>query len=187
VVVRGPHGVNYALYERKSPPFDGFPIGGLSRAFNSMRMVKDQPRSLAWYRDLLGLEVLFDAPFTDPEARVNNFSVPANLATTLVRRAAVVQPVLPGEAGRIEVMQFEGFTGRDLSAHASLPNLGIISVRYPVRDLEGYLAMLEAASIVPEMEASGITIEGLRGSGAAVHIAAVRDPDGNLTEFYHAR
>jgi catechol 2,3-dioxygenase-like lactoylglutathione lyase family enzyme len=150
-------------------------------------MVKDQPRSLAWYRDLLGLEVLFDAPFTDPEARVNNFSVPANLATTLVRRAAVVQPVLPGEAGRIEVMQFEGFTGRDLSAHASLPNLGIISVRYPVRDLEGYLAMLEAASIVPEMEASGITIEGLRGSGAAVHIAAVRDPDGNLTEFYHAR
>ncbi len=187
VVVRAPHGVNYALYERKSPPFDGFPIGKLSRAFNTMRMVKDQPASLAWYRDRLGLEVLFDAPFTDPEARVNNFSVPANLATSLVRRAAVVQPVLPGEAGRIEVMQFEGFEGRDFSEHAALPNLGIISVRYPVRDLKGYLAMLEAASIAPEMEGSAIPIEALRGGGAATHIAAIRDPDGNLTEFYDAR
>ncbi len=44
----------------------------------------------------LGLQTLFDAPFTDPEPRANNFSVPANLAMTLVRRAAVVQPVLPG-------------------------------------------------------------------------------------------
>ncbi len=182
VVIRGPHGVNYALYEREAPAFTGFPVGRLSQAFNTMRMVKDQPASLAFYRDTLGLDVLFDAPFTDPEPRSNNFSVPANLATTLVRRAAVVQPELPGETGRIEVMQFEGFEGRDLSAHASPPNLGIISVRYPVALLGEYYSYLEGQGIEFAYAADQISVPGL----GQVDMIAVRDPDGSLTEFYHA-
>jgi catechol 2,3-dioxygenase-like lactoylglutathione lyase family enzyme len=182
VVIRGPHGVNYALYERKAPPFDAFPVGKLSRAFNAMRMVKDQPASLAFYRDLLGFGVLFDAPFTDPEPRANNFSVPANLATSLVRRAAVAQPALPGETGRIEVMEFEGFEGRDFSAYASPPNLGILSLRYPVRDLEAYLEKLAARGLEPEYRSEQARIEGI----GTVAVAAIRDPDGNLTEFYDA-
>ncbi|HSJ79011.1 MAG TPA: VOC family protein [Erythrobacter sp.] len=183
VVIRGPHGVNYALYQRKAPPFTGFQVGLLSQAFNTMRMVRDQPASVTWYRDRLGLKTLFDAPFTDPEPRANNFSVPANLATTLVRRAAVVQPNLPGEDGRIEVMQFEGFEGRDYSAHAAPPNLGIISVRYPVRELAAYTAYLAANGVAPVYAAKAVTITG---NGTA-DLIAVRDPDGNLTEFYHAR
>ena len=181
VVIRGPHGVNYALYERAAPPFEGFPVGRLSQAFNTMRMVKDQPASLAFYRDRLGFGVLFDAPFTDPEPRSNNFSVPANLATKLVRRAAVAQPVLPGEDGRIEVMAFEGFSGRDLSQAASPPNLGIISVRYPVRDLAGYRAFLAEKGITPVYAHNTVAIGGI----GTAEIFAVRDLDGNLTEFYH--
>jgi len=183
VVIRGPHGVNYALYQRKAPPFTGFRVGRLSQAFNTMRMVRDQPSSVAWYRDRLGLKTLFDAPFTDPAPRANNFSVPANLATSLVRRAAVVQPILPGEDGRIELMQFEGFEGRDYSAHASPPNLGIISVRYPVSDLSAYTLFLEAAGVAPVYAATRVAFAG---TGSA-DLMAVRDPDGNLTEFYHAR
>ncbi|MEM6909457.1 MAG: VOC family protein [Pseudomonadota bacterium] len=183
VVVRGPHGVNYALYERRAPPFEGFPLGKLSQAFNTMRMVKNQRDSLAWYRDLLGLKVLFDAPFTDPAPRANNFSVPANLATKLVRRAAVVQPRLPGEAGRIELMEFEGFEGRDFSSYASPPNLGIISVRYPVSRHAPYREQLEQNGLTITHSADDVTVPGL----GAVSIFAVRDPDGNLTEFYHAK
>ncbi|MFM7404586.1 MAG: VOC family protein, partial [Erythrobacter sp.] len=182
VVIRGPHGVNYALYQRASPPFDAFPVGRLSQAFNTMRMVRDQPEALAFFRDRLGFGVLFDAPFTDPEPRPNNFSVPANLATTLVRRAAVSQPVLPGEGGRVEVMQFEGFAGRDLSAHASPPNWGIISVRYPAARLGAYRALLEASGVSAAHEANDVPVGGL----GTLDLVAVRDPDGNLTEFYHA-
>jgi len=182
VVIRGPHGVNYALYERKAPAFDAFPVGSLSRAFNAMRMVEDQPEALAFYRDTLGFGVLFDAPFTDPEPRSNNFSVPANLATTLVRRAAVAQPVLPGETGRVEVMEFEGFEGRDFSEYASPPNLGILSLRYPVRDLDAYLETLADRGVEPQYESDAAIIPGI----GTVAIAAVRDPDGNLTEFYDA-
>ena len=183
VVVRGPHGVNYALYQREAPPFEGFPVGRLSQAFNTMRMVKDQPASIAWYRDVLGLKVLFDAPFTDPEARANNFSVPANLATSPVRRAAVAQPELPGETGRIEVMQFEGFEGRDFSEFASPPNFGIISVRYPVEHFEEYRQHLERRGAAPEYLATNLPVDGL----GTVKLMAVRDPDGSLTEFYDAQ
>ncbi len=182
VVVRGPHGVNYALYEREAPPFEEFPVGPLSQAFNTMRMVKDQPASLAFYRDHLGFGVLFDAPFTDPEARSNNFSVPANLATSLVRRAAVAQPVLPAETGRVEVMQFEGFEGRDFSSFASPPNLGIISVRYPVSDFDAYKEALEARGLSIEYSANAVPI----GALGTLDIFAVRDGDGNITEFYDA-
>jgi len=189
VVIRAPHGVNYALYERKSPAFTGFPLGRLSQAFNTMRMVKDQSASLAWYRDRLGMKTLFDAPFTDPEPRANNFSVPANLATTLVRRAAVVQPVLPtkdggGEDGRIELMEFEGFEGRDYSAHASPPNLGILSVRYPVRDLARYRAMLKSNGVTPAYSADAVGVAAL-GDTLNKDMIALRDADGNLTEFYN--
>lgn len=180
VVIRGPHGVNYALYQRQSPPFDAFRVGRLSQAFNSMRMVRDQPAALAFYRDTLGFKVLFDAPYTDPEPRPNNFSVPANLATSLVRRAAVAQPVLPEETGRVEVMQFEGFSGRDLSAHAVPPNLGIISVRYPVTRLAAYRAELERKGTPIAYAAANVSIGGI----GPVDLFAVRDPDGNLTEFY---
>jgi len=183
VVIRGPHGVNYALYQRAAPPFDGFPVGRLSQAFNTMRMVRDQPAALAFFRDRLGFGVLFDAPFTDPEPRSNNFSVPANLATTLVRRAAVTQPVLPGEDGRVEVMQFEGFVGRDLSTHASPPNWGIISVRYPVEQFGAYRALLVANGVAAAHEASDVPVSGL----GTLDLVAVRDADGSLTEFYHAR
>ncbi len=180
VVVRGPHGVNYAIYERSAPPFTDFAVGRLSQAFNTMRMVKDQPASLAWYRDILGFDVLFDAPYTDPEPRPNNFSVPSNLATTVTRQAAVAQPVLPGETGRIEVMEFVGFEGRDFSAHASPPNLGILSVRYPVRDCAGYLAHLSDEGIAFAYRADAVAVAGI----GTIDLAAIRDPDGNLTEFY---
>ncbi|MEL7197734.1 MAG: VOC family protein [Pseudomonadota bacterium] len=187
VVIRGPHGVNYAMYERKSPEFTGFPVGQLSQAFNTMRMVADQPASLAWYRDALGLQKLFDAPFTDPQPRSNNFSVPANMATSLIRRAAVVQPELPGEDGRIELMQFEGFDGRDFSSHASPPNLGIISVRYPVRQFAEYRAFIETNGVSIERATQRALIPLLGKGDAQVSLFAVRDPDGNLTEFYHAK
>lgn len=183
VVIRGPHGINYALYERREPPFSGFPVGSLSQAFNSMRMVRNQPASLDWYRNQLGFELLFDAPYTDDEERPNNFSIPPNLAVSIVRRAAVVQPVLPGEVGRIELMQFEGFTGRDFSTYASPPNFGIISVRYPVRDLVGYRAMLSSRDVRIVHAAERVQVGGI----GVIDLLAVRDPDGALTEFYEAR
>ncbi len=77
-------------------------------------------------------------------------------------------------------MQITGFSGHDHAGRASPPNLGILSVRYPVRDLAGYRATLEAKGVAIVYSGEDVTIDGL----GRVDLFAVRDPDGNLTEFY---
>ena len=171
VVLHGPDGFSIALYERASPPFTAYPLGPIARGFNSMRMVRDQRASVAFYRDKLGFSSAFDQDYLDPAPGPNNFSIPQNYADKIARRASAMYPA-PSEEGRIELMQFVGFTGRDVSADASPPNLGILSLRYPVSGLSAYRATLSARS-VPFVYASATML-------------AVRDPDGNLTEFYEA-
>jgi catechol 2,3-dioxygenase-like lactoylglutathione lyase family enzyme len=179
VVLIGPHGINLAVYQRRAPPFTAFPVGRISQGFNSMRMVRDQKAALAWYRNNLGFAMQFDSDYLDPAPQVTNFSVPINYSTTIPRRAAVVFP-LPGETGRIELMQFVGFEGRDFAAQASPPNLGIISVRYQVRGLADYRAAIAAKGVAIAYSAEDVAVGGL----GKIDLFAVRDPDGNLTEFY---
>ncbi len=179
VVLTGPHGINIAVYQRREPAFTAFPVGRISQAFNSMRMVRDQKAALAWYREKLGFGLHFDSDYLDPAPQVTNFSVPINLSTSIPRRAAVVHPKT-GETGRIELMQFVGFEGRDFAQHASPPNLGIISVRFPMKGLDSYRARLKERGVSIVFEAMNVPAPGM----GSANMFAVRDPDGNITEFY---
>lgn len=181
VVLTGPHGINIAVYERISPRFDGFPVGRVSQAFNSMRMVASKPAARNFYEQQLGFGVLFDGNSEPAEPARSNFGIPLNYTPQIKRSAAALQPA-SGETGRVEVMQIEGFTGTSQSAHASPPNLGITSIRYPVTDLAGYRASIIAKGVPIAYEGKAIRVAGL----GKVTLFAVRDPDGNLTEFYHA-
>lgn len=185
VVLTGPDGVNLALYQRVSPPFTAHPVGPISLAFNSMRMVRDQRAAVAFYRDKLGFSARFDADYLDPSPTVSNFSLPMNLTTTIVRRAAAMNPDT-GEVGRVELMQFVGLTGQDRSALASPPHLGVLSLRYPVRGLAGYAAGLRAKGVAIAYRGTGVAVPELAARGERTDLIAVRDPDGNLTEFYAA-
>ncbi len=181
VVLAGPDGFNVALYERSSPPFTAFPVGRMSQAFNAMRMVRDQQASAAWHRRVLGFATVFQTDFVDPAPTDGNFSIPRNYATRIVRRAAAMQPS-PGETGRVELMQFVGFEGRDMSTHATPPNLGILSLRFPVRDLAALRARVAREGGAIAYEAPDV-----RSGQRIAAMFAVRDPDGSLTEFYQAR
>lgn len=168
VVLQGPDGFQLAAYQRKSPPFTAFPVGLISQAFNSMRMVRDQRASVAFYKGL-GFKAVFDSDYVDPSPTPNNFSLPTNLTTSVVRRASALQPV-DGETGRVEVMQFVGLTGRDFSRRAHAPNLGILSVRYPVKQ----------SPISPMRGQRPVEVNGL----GRAFLYSWPDPDGNITEFY---
>ena len=179
VVLTGPHGIHIAAYERITPAFTAFPVGRVSQGFNAMRMVKNRAAARDFYRDTLGFEIVFDSATEPDQPAYSNLSIPFNLTPEVKRAAAALQPV-PGETGRVEVMQIEGLTGRDHASRASPPNLGILSVRYPVRDLAGYRAALRAKGVAIAFEADNAAITGI----GDVSIFALRDPDGNLTEFY---
>mgnify|MGYP002777885569 CR=1 FL=1 len=185
VVLTGPHGINFAVYERLSPPFTAFPLGPISQGFNAMRMVASKAAARDFYASTLGFGLVFDGDGTNaigdrPEP--SNFGIPLNYTMKALRAAAALNPV-PGETGRVEVMQITEFAGIPQGSRARAPNLGILSVRYPVRDLAGYRAALATRGATPVQAASAVNIPGL----GRVDLFAVADPDGNLTEFYHAR
>ena len=182
VVLTGPHGINLAVYERISPAFDAFPVGRISQGFNSMRMVKSRIVARDFYAKLLGFQIVFDSSSEPAEPAQSNFGIPYNYTPQIKRAAAALQPV-EGETGRVEVMQIDGFTGSDSAQYSSPPNLGIISVRYPVKGLWPYRKSLESKGVTAEFSGDAVSIKGIGAKGRA-HIFAVRDPDGNLTEFF---
>lgn len=178
VVLQGPDGFQLAAYERSSPPFTAFPLGSISQGFNSMRMVRDQRASVGFYGKL-GFKPVFDSDYRDPAPQASNFSLPHNLTTTVIRRASALQP-LDGETGRVEVMEFIGLAGKNAAPFARAPNLGILSVRYPVTDLVRYQAQIAERGVPAVQTARVVPIAGI----GRVDLFAVADPDGNLTEFY---
>ena len=179
VVLTGPHGIHVAAYERIIPEFTTFPVGRMSQGFNAMKMVKDRGIGRDFYNKKLGFGILFDSAAEPSEPAYSNLSIPFNYTAQIKRAAAALYPV-KGETGRVEVMQIEGFSGRDHSARAKPPNFGIISVRYPVKQLEKYRAFLKSNGVSSSYQAKKVSVAGL----GSVNIVAVQDPDGNLTEFY---
>ena len=50
VVLRGPDGINFGVYERVVPGLEGWPnIRKMSRPFNSMQIIKDRDATVAYY------------------------------------------------------------------------------------------------------------------------------------------
>lgn len=137
IVLRGPDSVNLAIYEWVAPKREDAPLrGAVSKAFNSMQMVSDIERSKAFYKDKLGFEELQAGSFLDPEDRATNFALPVNYATKIPRDYAILIPKgADTAAGRVELMQFRGFEGRDLSGRSSLSNFGIVTLFFPVSDV----------------------------------------------------
>lgn len=132
VVLRGPDGINIAVYERVKPLLEGWPtITRLSAPFNAMMMVADRDRSTSFWtkQASLGLGVIAEGRFLDPAPGPNNFAIPANLVTRIPRPFAIMGE--PGaETGRVEAMAFDGLSGRDFAAHARPPNFGLAMLRF---------------------------------------------------------
>jgi len=142
LVLRGPDGLNVAVYEWLAPPLPDAPAADtLSKAFNSMQMVADMAVARRFYVEQLGFEVIAEGEFMDPTDRPTNFALPVNFATRIPRAYCILIP--PGAdraAGRVELMAFPGFQGRDLSSRVSPVARGIQSLRFPVSNLDQRLS-----------------------------------------------
>ena len=187
VVLRGPDGVNLAIYERVKPPLTGWTtIRGLSSPFNAMQMVRDRDRARDFYVRVFGYEALSNAEFLDPKPGPNNFGVPANLVTSVSRRHAILGIGVAGlgdgaGARQMEVMQFVGLEGRDLADRARIPNYGIAALRFPTARLDERVRAAREGGyeVGPVSEA---TIDGW----GRVRVADVRSPDGATVQLVEA-
>ena len=178
-IVRGPDGVAFALIERLKPELEGWPnLKKFSRVFNSTQVVKDIQISHAFYRDVLGFQTYLEYRGASKGSGENVLGLPQNVAKKVERSVLILHPDKINE-GSVELLQFHGADGRDVSHLASPPNLGVVTVRFPVDDLEGLKKQLNKHAVKIESE----TQMNLSPYGS-VKVLAARSPDNTWLEFY---
>ena len=181
VIYRGPDGLQVQGYERLSPALPG-DIPNFSRMtgpFNVMQMVRDRDIAYAFFTDVLGFDTFyFGKPFTAPTPTPTPLGIPTNLTTSVAYGAGIVYP-RRGEFGRMEMIEIMGLDGNDYANRCHAPNLGILSVRFPVEDVIAAAATLDArgwaTSRVHELDVDPY---------GRWRMFDVRTPDGAVIQFF---
>lgn len=183
VVARGPDGLVLAIIEpRQSTEIDIPPAGTLSRVFNSTQMVRDMDAALAFYTGVLGWTALIDMVIDDAvEPGADVLGLPMPIARTLRRRVAIVHPDGRND-GSVELIAI-ALEGRDYGPRAVAPNVGLLSLRFPVGDAR---ALAQRITRAGHPLHAGPALLDLAGIGPAL-VIAVRTPEGALLEFFEPR
>jgi catechol 2,3-dioxygenase-like lactoylglutathione lyase family enzyme len=151
-----------------APPGDVVGVG------NFAHIVADLEKSLAFYRDVLGLEVgVQPTEFAPNEAIMKMGATEGGQS-----RIAVLK--VPGIALGIELIEY-----KDIAREAQRPRFydpGAANIALRVRDLDGLFARVEKYPGVKVLTAGGkpVTIETPNGT---LHAVFVQDPDGFVVEM----
>jgi len=184
VIFKGPDGIQIQGYDRLKPPLPkAFPqFERVSQPFNIMQMIKDRENSRKFFVDLLGFNTFFyGVPFTAKEEAVTPLGIPLNLTTKTKYRTAIYYPVA-GELGRVEMIEFMDIKGLDHSDKCKAPNLGLLSIKYPVEDIN------QTVEALKERGQGSINLNQakLKPYGD-ITIFSLSSPDGAVIEFYEQK
>ena len=135
-------------------------------------VVADMERSLAFYRDLLGMQVTFEADLTGDWIETVS-GLPGVWA-----RCVFCRP--PGGGMRFELLQYQTPPGLSLPENSLANTLGLRHVALEVDDLDSLYARLHAAG-VPFV--SGPVTVPFSVAGVRKRLCYMRDPDGVLVEI----
>ena len=181
-IFRGPDGIQVQGYERLSPPLPpGIPpFERLTRPFNIMQMVRDRDVAYEFFTRTLGFATFYNGkPYTASTPTPTPLGLPLNLTTSVPYLAGIVYPV-PGEFGRMEMIEIRGLDGHDYSDRCEAPNLGILAVRFEVADAAAAAAELVSRGwlVARALERVEITLLG------QIDIFSIKSPDGAIIQFY---
>jgi len=182
VIFKGPDGINVAVYERLSPPLDAYwpEFERFTQAFNNMQTVRDRDATFDFFEQVLGLSAFYKGqPSVADQPAYSNFSIPTQLTTTSRQLAGIMYPT-PGEVGRMEFIEFMDLKGRDYSDRCLPPNLGILSIRYPVADAATAARLIKdrGGALLFNPEPITVAPHGEQSS------LAIQSPDGAMIEFF---
>ncbi len=173
-----PDGVRLSFIQRIAPPLVGWPeLKRWSRVANAAITVKDMAAAKAFFGAALGLKAISSSNTVGGDGP-NVMGLPFALARTLSIDIKGYGGSSEGD-GAIELISMPGASGRDFSADARPPNLGIAALRFMVAD---------AAALAERLVKAGQT---LAAPPQGVHIApygscqvfAVWGADGVWLEF----
>jgi catechol 2,3-dioxygenase-like lactoylglutathione lyase family enzyme len=193
VVLRAWDGANFGLYRLMTPApptlNQSAPAHAkVAMAFNGQQMIRDIAPARAFYADILGWTAWFDGV---THLTCNNFGMPENFVGKMPKNVIIAAGGKDANGawahGQVELVQWVGFTGRDLGARAVPPNLGILGLRIPVSDVRakadeitkrGGTLFYAPVTVAPAPQ--GETTQG------ETIMCAVRTPDGAMIEFVQA-
>lgn len=182
VVFKGPDGLQVQAYERLNrPPPEGFTsFERLSRPFNIMQMTRDREAVRVLMEDVLGFNrVWYGAPYTDQEPVLMPLGIPQNLTTSVPYKAGIFSPQTQTLYGRMEYIEIDGLDGFDYADRCVAPNLGWLSVTYPVASVADAKALIEARGWDIEIEPYST----IRPSYSEMSVFSIKAPDGATIEF----
>lgn len=160
-------GVAHAQQAQRAPAGDIVGVG------NFAHIVEDLETSLAFYRDVLGLEVTVTTEFSASSA------IQAMGNTPNAESRIAVLPV-PGLELGIELIEYRGIERR--AQHPHFVDPGAANMAFRVRDLDALFPAIERFPGVNILTAGGrpVTIETPNGS---LHAVFLQDPDGFVLEL----
>lgn len=182
VIFKGPDGVQVQAYERLAPalPKEIGEFEKMSRPFNIMQMVKDRDRSFEFLTTVLGFQAWFAGPpYKASEPEFNPIGIPYSLTTSVSYHAAIVYPV-KGEFGRMEIIDIPEIHGRDHSQRCAAPNVGILSVRFEVPDIEKAKQMVVNRSWPIKQDITSVDLKPY----GELKLFSIQSPDGAIVTFY---
>jgi hypothetical protein len=186
VIMRGPDGEVLVIMQKNAPPYDKSLWGvdqGLGWPFNSALLVKDYDahmalfdQQLSWSKHIGGVNI------SEPPGE-NPMGYPWNFAQTEPRLFQAFANNETDRNGSVQVMQVEGITGKDFSSRAKPPNLGILTLRFPVPNVENFARDFKArgGTVLATQQALQLPPFG------KVDIVAIETPGGVRLEFFSQR
>jgi hypothetical protein len=145
VMMRGPNGEVLCLMQRDAPAYDKAEFGlvagskkGFGWPFNAALVSADFAPGERLFGEILGWKVHLSGDSKSQPPGDNPLGLPRNLAQSTSRKFAAYAPHPTDRNGSIQVLANVGIAGRDFSARAKAPNLGILALRVPVDDLAAF-------------------------------------------------
>jgi catechol 2,3-dioxygenase-like lactoylglutathione lyase family enzyme len=169
-------GALVALPVSAQPPRPPAPPGEVIGVGNFAHIVADIDASLALYRDVLGLQVYANQPFSPNEAIMKLGDTPGAQSRYVALR-------VPGMEIGVELIEYKDIERRPQRPHFVDPGAANISMR--VRDLDALFAKIDKVPGVKVLTAGGKPATVVTPNGA-LHVVFLLDPDGFVVELLEA-
>lgn len=182
-IARGPNGEALVLMQRNAPPYDKVSMdseSGMSWPFNTALLVSDYDANEHFFSNVLGWKVHLSGESLTPPPGLNPTAIPLNLASTLPRRFAAYANSAGDRNGSLQILKTEGMTGVDFSDRAEPPNLGILTMRVPVYDVDALAARAKTKGYPIHTPITQLTLPPY----GPVKMMALKAPNGARIEFF---
>ncbi len=157
-----------AFAQAPAPPGDVVGVGGFSH------IVANVERSVAFYRDVLGLEMPNPPrPFDSTPWIIDMGNTPGAQSRPAILR-------IPGSKLGVELIDYKDIARK--AAHPRFQDPGAASLILTVRDMDAMMAKLKAAHA--HINSKGGEPASIKGANGSVgHVVFVQDPDGFFIEI----